>query len=139
MIEVGGNSYANAIYEALLPEDYEKPHPNSSQEERAEFIRSKYELRFVLWHCFILDWVATQQRPPWPPPVQLATGIQLRPLPWPSLNCYAGLVWLIKSLDQMAGDIPLKPPWLASDLDNFSELITTPVPQVLPYNMQQWI
>ncbi|KAL5648090.1 hypothetical protein ACJX0J_042445, partial [Zea mays] len=35
MIEVGGNSYANAIYEALLPEDYEKPHPNSSQEERA--------------------------------------------------------------------------------------------------------
>jgi stromal membrane-associated protein len=45
MIEVGGNSYANAIYEALLPEDYEKPHPNSSQEERAEFIRSKYELQ----------------------------------------------------------------------------------------------
>ncbi|KAL5654631.1 hypothetical protein ACJX0J_033950, partial [Zea mays] len=35
MIEVGGNSYSNAIYEALLPEDYEKPHPNSSQEERA--------------------------------------------------------------------------------------------------------
>jgi hypothetical protein len=45
MIEVGGNSYANAIYEALLPEDYEKLHPNSSQEERAEFIRSKYELQ----------------------------------------------------------------------------------------------
>jgi hypothetical protein len=45
IIEVGGNSYANAIYEALLPEDYEKPHPNSSQEERAEFIRSKYELQ----------------------------------------------------------------------------------------------
>ncbi|KAL5647431.1 hypothetical protein ACJX0J_041786, partial [Zea mays] len=35
MIEVGRNSYANAIYEALLPEDYEKTHPNSSQEERA--------------------------------------------------------------------------------------------------------
>nr|TKW22457.1 hypothetical protein SEVIR_4G229600v2 [Setaria viridis]TKW22458.1 hypothetical protein SEVIR_4G229600v2 [Setaria viridis]TKW22459.1 hypothetical protein SEVIR_4G229600v2 [Setaria viridis]TKW22460.1 hypothetical protein SEVIR_4G229600v2 [Setaria viridis] len=43
MIEVGGNSYANAIYEAFLPEGYHKPHPDSSQEERADFIRSKYE------------------------------------------------------------------------------------------------
>ncbi|CAN6177584.1 unnamed protein product [Urochloa humidicola] len=43
MIEVGGNSYANAIYEAFLPEGYQKPHPDSSQEERADFIRSKYE------------------------------------------------------------------------------------------------
>lgn len=39
MIEVGGNSYANAIYEAFLPEGYQKPHPDSSQEERADFIR----------------------------------------------------------------------------------------------------
>ena len=39
MIEVGGNSYANAIYEAFLPEGYHKPHPDSSQEERADFIR----------------------------------------------------------------------------------------------------
>ncbi|CAL5048632.1 unnamed protein product [Urochloa decumbens] len=43
MIEVGGNSYANAIYEAFLPEGYHKPHQDSSQEERADFIRSKYE------------------------------------------------------------------------------------------------
>ena len=39
MIEVGGNSYANAIYEAFLPEGYHKPHRDSSQEERADFIR----------------------------------------------------------------------------------------------------
>ncbi|KAL6602976.1 hypothetical protein ACP70R_043337 [Stipagrostis hirtigluma subsp. patula] len=48
MIEVGGNSYANAIYEAFLPEDYHKPHPDASQEERANFIRSKYELQEFL-------------------------------------------------------------------------------------------
>lgn len=39
MLEVGGNSYANAIYEAFLPGGYHKPHPDSSQEERADFIR----------------------------------------------------------------------------------------------------
>jgi stromal membrane-associated protein len=39
MIEVGGNSNANAIYEAFLPEGYQKPHPDSSQEEREKFIR----------------------------------------------------------------------------------------------------
>jgi stromal membrane-associated protein len=33
MIEVGGNSYANAIYEAFLPLDYDKPHPDSTQED----------------------------------------------------------------------------------------------------------
>ncbi|CAN6194417.1 unnamed protein product [Urochloa humidicola] len=48
MIEVGGNSYANAIYEAFLPEGYQKPHPDSSQEERADFIRSKYESQTFL-------------------------------------------------------------------------------------------
>ncbi|TKW37440.2 hypothetical protein SEVIR_1G047200v4 [Setaria viridis] len=48
MIEVGGNSNANAIYEAFLPEGYQKPHPDSSQEEREKFIRSKYELQEFL-------------------------------------------------------------------------------------------
>lgn len=48
MIEVGGNSYANAIYEAFLPKGYDKPHPNSTQEERTNFIRSKYELQEFL-------------------------------------------------------------------------------------------
>ncbi|KAK3152415.1 hypothetical protein QOZ80_2BG0158580 [Eleusine coracana subsp. coracana] len=47
MIEVGGNSHANAIYEAFLPEG-RKPHPDSSQEERENFIRSKYELQEFL-------------------------------------------------------------------------------------------
>lgn len=48
VIEVGGNSYANAIYEAFLPEGYHKPHADSSQEERANFIRLKYELQEFL-------------------------------------------------------------------------------------------
>ncbi|XP_038982561.1 ADP-ribosylation factor GTPase-activating protein AGD12-like isoform X1 [Phoenix dactylifera] len=48
MLEVGGNSYANAIYEAFLPQGYSKPNPDSSHEERAKFIRSKYELQEFL-------------------------------------------------------------------------------------------
>uniref|UniRef100_A0A0E0JWX4 ZAC n=1 Tax=Oryza punctata TaxID=4537 RepID=A0A0E0JWX4_ORYPU len=48
MIEVGGNSHANAIYEAFLPQNYSKPHPDSTQEEREKFIRSKYELQEFL-------------------------------------------------------------------------------------------
>ncbi|KAK3130801.1 hypothetical protein QOZ80_6BG0498220 [Eleusine coracana subsp. coracana] len=48
MIQVGGNSYANAIYEAFLPVGYDKPHPDSTQQERTNFIRSKYELQEFL-------------------------------------------------------------------------------------------
>ncbi|GLU17545.1 hypothetical protein SLE2022_339060 [Rubroshorea leprosula] len=43
MVEVGGNSAANAIYEAFIPEGYTKPGPDSSHDERRRFIRSKYE------------------------------------------------------------------------------------------------
>lgn len=39
MIEVGGNSYANAIYEAFLPKGFSKPKPDSNHQERAKFIR----------------------------------------------------------------------------------------------------
>lgn len=45
MIDVGGNASANAIYEALLPENFEKPGPEASSEERSNFIRHKYELQ----------------------------------------------------------------------------------------------
>ncbi|XP_020975759.1 ADP-ribosylation factor GTPase-activating protein AGD12 isoform X2 [Arachis ipaensis] len=48
MIEVGGNSSANSIYEAYIPEGYAKPRPDSSQEERTKFIRSKYEYQEFL-------------------------------------------------------------------------------------------
>jgi hypothetical protein len=34
MVEVGGNSYANSIYEAFLPKDHPKPKPDSSMEYR---------------------------------------------------------------------------------------------------------
>jgi stromal membrane-associated protein len=40
MLEVGGNSYANSIYEAFLPKDHPKPKPDSAMEYRTKFIRS---------------------------------------------------------------------------------------------------
>lgn len=39
MTEVGGNSSANSIYEAFLPEGYSKPGPDAGHEERSKFIR----------------------------------------------------------------------------------------------------
>ncbi|MBA0638130.1 hypothetical protein Godav_025868 [Gossypium davidsonii] len=48
MIEVGGNSSANLIYEAYIPEGYSKPGPDSTHDERSRFIRSKYELQEFL-------------------------------------------------------------------------------------------
>ncbi|KAK9085836.1 hypothetical protein Sjap_026247 [Stephania japonica] len=48
MIEVGGNSSANSIYEAFLPEGLAKPGPEASNDERKKFIRSKYELQEFL-------------------------------------------------------------------------------------------
>ncbi|KAK6917073.1 Arf GTPase activating protein [Dillenia turbinata] len=48
MYEVGGNSSANSIYEAFIPEGCSKPGPDSGHEERAKFIRSKYELQEFL-------------------------------------------------------------------------------------------
>nr|KYP76844.1 ADP-ribosylation factor GTPase-activating protein AGD12 [Cajanus cajan] len=43
MMEVGGNSSANSIYEAYLPQGFTKPGPDASHEQRTKFIRSKYE------------------------------------------------------------------------------------------------
>lgn len=39
LIEMGGNNAVNFKYEAHIPEDYNKPKPDSSTEERADFIR----------------------------------------------------------------------------------------------------
>ncbi|KAI5384789.1 ADP-ribosylation factor GTPase-activating protein agd12, variant 2 [Lathyrus oleraceus] len=50
MMEVGGNASANSIYEAYIPEGYTKPGPDASHEERAKFIRSKYESQEFLKH-----------------------------------------------------------------------------------------
>ncbi|KAM7263092.1 hypothetical protein ACFE04_000775 [Oxalis oulophora] len=44
LAELGGNAEANKKYEAVVPEDCKKPNPDSSIEERSEFIRRKYEL-----------------------------------------------------------------------------------------------
>ncbi|XP_043688570.1 ADP-ribosylation factor GTPase-activating protein AGD12-like isoform X2 [Telopea speciosissima] len=48
MVEVGGNSSANKIYEAFISEGHLKPGPESSHEDRVKFIRSKYELQEFL-------------------------------------------------------------------------------------------
>ncbi|KAK0579079.1 hypothetical protein LWI29_020665 [Acer saccharum] len=48
MVEVGGNSSANSIYEAFIPEGVSRPGPDSSHEQRTKFIRSKYELQQFL-------------------------------------------------------------------------------------------
>ncbi|KAH0457765.1 hypothetical protein IEQ34_013080 [Dendrobium chrysotoxum] len=48
MVEVGGNSSANAIYEAYIPKGISKPKQNASIEERTKFIRSKYEFQEFL-------------------------------------------------------------------------------------------
>ncbi|KAL8108469.1 ADP-ribosylation factor GTPase-activating protein AGD12-like [Apium graveolens] len=48
IVDVGGNSFANSIYEAYFPEGVSKPGPNASNEERSKFIRSKYETQDFL-------------------------------------------------------------------------------------------
>lgn len=54
MVEVGGNSSANSIYEAFIPEGYAKPGPDASHELRAKFIRLDmiyYSLSHTsVWH-----------------------------------------------------------------------------------------
>lgn len=57
MVEVGGNSYANSIYEAFLPKGYPKPKADSSYEDRTNFIRlveNKNIYFFVLSFIFLL-------------------------------------------------------------------------------------
>ncbi|MBA0665005.1 hypothetical protein Goklo_004931, partial [Gossypium klotzschianum] len=44
LVNLGGNNVANNKYEALIPENLKKPSPDSSNEERADFIRRKYEM-----------------------------------------------------------------------------------------------
>lgn len=50
MIEVGGNSSANAIYEAFIPEGVKKPGPDTSHEERMRFIRLEHAQSSSLSH-----------------------------------------------------------------------------------------
>ncbi|KAJ4720305.1 ADP-ribosylation factor GTPase-activating protein AGD12 [Melia azedarach] len=48
LAEMGGNTVANRKFEARIPDNLIKPKPNSSTEERSDFIRRKYEkLQFV--------------------------------------------------------------------------------------------
>ncbi|XP_051123035.1 probable ADP-ribosylation factor GTPase-activating protein AGD11 [Andrographis paniculata] len=45
LIEMGGNNAVNLKYEANMPDNYSKPKPDASAEERADFIRRKYEMK----------------------------------------------------------------------------------------------
>ncbi|KAI3448799.1 hypothetical protein Pfo_005464 [Paulownia fortunei] len=44
LIEMGGNTAVNLKYEAKIPDNFRKLKPDSSTEERTDFIRRKYEL-----------------------------------------------------------------------------------------------
>ncbi|XVE86157.1 hypothetical protein DITRI_Ditri18aG0013400 [Diplodiscus trichospermus] len=44
LVNLGGNTVANNKYEAFLPDNLKKPKPDSSIEERSDFIRRKYEM-----------------------------------------------------------------------------------------------
>lgn len=48
VIKCGGNTIVNSKYEACIPYNCRKPRPDSSIEERLEFIRKKYELQQFL-------------------------------------------------------------------------------------------
>ncbi|KAK2386063.1 putative ADP-ribosylation factor GTPase-activating protein AGD11 [Trifolium repens] len=48
LVHLGGNTVINKKYEACLPSHIKKPRPNSSIEERSDFIRRKYELQQFL-------------------------------------------------------------------------------------------
>ncbi|KAI4370462.1 hypothetical protein MLD38_018815 [Melastoma candidum] len=48
LVSLGGNSAVNMKYEAYIPENITKPKPDSSIEERADFIRRKYEFQQFL-------------------------------------------------------------------------------------------
>ncbi|XP_051144070.1 probable ADP-ribosylation factor GTPase-activating protein AGD11 [Andrographis paniculata] len=45
LAEIGGNTVVNLKYEAHIPANYKKPKPDSSSDERNDFIRRKYELQ----------------------------------------------------------------------------------------------
>ncbi|KAK4770595.1 hypothetical protein SAY87_031127 [Trapa incisa] len=45
LIDLGGNSTVNMKYEACTPGNIKKPNPDSSVDERIDFIRRKYELQ----------------------------------------------------------------------------------------------
>ncbi|RDY01572.1 putative ADP-ribosylation factor GTPase-activating protein AGD11, partial [Mucuna pruriens] len=43
LVKLGGNTVINNKYEAFIPSNIKKPRPNSSIDERSDFIRRKYE------------------------------------------------------------------------------------------------
>ncbi|KAI4323533.1 hypothetical protein L6164_023130 [Bauhinia variegata] len=48
LVKLGGNTVVNRKYEAYIPSNIKKPKPSSSNEERSDFIRRKYEqLQFL--------------------------------------------------------------------------------------------
>ncbi|XP_058195626.1 probable ADP-ribosylation factor GTPase-activating protein AGD11 isoform X1 [Rhododendron vialii] len=48
LVDMGGNDAANLKFEACIPDNLRKPKPDSSIEERSDYIRRKYELHQFL-------------------------------------------------------------------------------------------
>lgn len=48
LVNLGGNIVVNNKYEAFLPNNLKKPRPDSSIEERSDFIKRKYEMQQFL-------------------------------------------------------------------------------------------
>ncbi|PON60043.1 Arf GTPase activating protein [Parasponia andersonii] len=51
LVNLGGNTAVNTMYEACIPVNLKKPKPDSSPEERSDFIRKKYEQRQFLTYA----------------------------------------------------------------------------------------
>ncbi|XP_031372425.1 probable ADP-ribosylation factor GTPase-activating protein AGD11 isoform X2 [Punica granatum] len=49
LVDLGGNTAVNLKYEACLPHNFTKPRPDSSTDERSDFIRRKYEQQEFLY------------------------------------------------------------------------------------------
>ena len=54
LVDRGGNAAVNMKYEAFLPEYYRKPKPESSSEERTDFIKYIFKSLLVLLFLFHL-------------------------------------------------------------------------------------
>ncbi|RLN09446.1 ADP-ribosylation factor GTPase-activating protein AGD12 [Panicum miliaceum] len=80
MIEVGGNSNANAIYEAFLPEGYQKPHPDSSPEEREKFISDPYVVLTLGHQKAQTSVIKGNLNPVWNEELKLSVPRQYEPL-----------------------------------------------------------
>ncbi|CAH1448846.1 unnamed protein product [Lactuca virosa] len=93
MVEVGGNSAVNSIYEAHIPEGVSKPGPDASHEQRTKFIRSKYELQDFLKPGLKISSNSAPRSLPENTPAQATSSA---PTSIPKPECMEGAIGLLK-------------------------------------------